>query len=295
MKARGDVGELKLVLNGSFRSGTSMLWKIVKDSNPDMLCFYEPCHPSLSDLICEHPEGHVNDLHGYVLFDEYHHAFDMSEGVFNDALSQTKIYPDTYDQISERVSRFTCLDQACVLQSNRWHYFLEELHSEYDCALMHVLRNPFKVWDSIQRGIRQQGEFSYQIRRLLRNRSLGEFFGSDAIYQKSMKVHSLQPPLFLSSFERFIVGWILSNDIAVKAVLAHSGTVLTYESILSSGGDVLDALDLAGVRFDQHAFVRRQAVTFLDSTEYNKIASICTRFGMEDVMEDLLKSIGELQ
>jgi hypothetical protein len=42
---------IKLILNGSFRSGTIMLWKIMRDSNPGMLVFYEPLHSELFGYI----------------------------------------------------------------------------------------------------------------------------------------------------------------------------------------------------------------------------------------------------
>jgi hypothetical protein len=38
---------VKLIVNGYFRSGTSIIWKILKESNLDYTVYYEPCHESL--------------------------------------------------------------------------------------------------------------------------------------------------------------------------------------------------------------------------------------------------------
>lgn len=285
------MGELKLVLNGSFRSGTSMLWQIVKDSNPGVFCFYEPCHPDLGDLIRQHPMGTTNDLHEQVLFDEYYRAFGSDDRSFDDPLSKSEVYPNTFDEVDARVAAFLHVDKPYVLQTNRWHYFLNELHHAHGCGLMHVLRNPFRVWDSIQSGVRDQGEFRYQFRRVLRNRTLGLFFGSDRIYEVARGRHSHPTPVFSTSLERFLVAWVLSNQAAVEATLSVGGTVLTYESILSSGGEVLDTLQIAGLSFSKYGSVRHKSVVFLTVPERQQIERICVRFRVEDKLDDLLKSI----
>lgn len=270
-----------------------MLWRVLKDSNPEVLCFYEPCHPKLSDLIKKHPPGIVNDLHQDVLFDEYYRAFKDPVSTFRDALSRTEVYPNSMGEIRERVSKFVDTEKDFILQTNRWHFDLGNIHSEYGCSLLHVLRNPFRVWDSVQRGIRKQGKAGYQLRRFMMNRSLGDFFGSNSIYLTAKKVHPHSEPLFTTSFQRFIAGWVISNFYAVNAVRQAGGTALTYESILASGGDVLDTLSINNVRLHQHASIRRMETKFLETKEQAEISGICRRFGIEDQFNAIIALIDE--
>ena len=39
---------IKILINGFFRSGTTLIWSILKDCNPKYLVLYEPFHPSLA-------------------------------------------------------------------------------------------------------------------------------------------------------------------------------------------------------------------------------------------------------
>lgn len=270
-----------------------MLWKVLKDSNPEVLCFYEPCHPKISDLLQAHPIGAVNELHEDVLFDEYHQAFENPVPAFQDGLSRTKVYPDSFEQIRERISKFVNTDKDIILQTNRWHFHLMEIHAKYGCSLMHTLRNPFHVWDSVQRGIREQGRLLYELRRIAMNRSLGDFFGSNSIYLTAQKVHPHPEPLLATSFERFIAGWVISNYYAVNAVRSAGGTILTYESILASAGNVLDALSSDKLQWHRHASIRRKEVKFLEPEERAQLAAICKRFKIDDLFHALLEMIGE--
>lgn len=281
---------LKLIINGSFRSGTSILWEVVKRSNPDMVCFYEPCHPDLLPLLKEHPKGRVNPLHGMVVFDEYHDNFsDLT--IFDDSLSRTKVLPESIEPVMERIARFELLGKPYILQANRWHLHLGELSRHYACPVLQLVRNPYRVWDSIQRGIRNQGKLSYQIRRFLVNRSLGDFFGSNRIYEICSRHAAIKPPRFSTSFERFIVGWLLSNDRAVQSALRTGGEILLYEDLCRSGGKVLKDLNLGGVRFDASGIIRQKASVFLNDSELRKLRSIARKYGVSGKLDRLLECL----
>lgn len=279
---------LKLIINGSFRSGTSVLWKLVKQSNPDIVCFYEPCHPELLPLLNEHPKGRVNPLHGMIVFDEYHESFpDLT--IFDDSLSRTAVLPESIEPIMGRIARFESLGKPYILQANRWHLHLEELSRHYGCPVLQLVRSPYRVWESIQRGIRNQGKLTYQIRRFLINRTLGEFFASNQIYEICSRHAAIKHPRFSTSFERFIVGWLISNYCATQSALKTEGKIVIYEELCHSGGEILKDFDLRGVRFDECGMLHRKASVFLNDSELLKLRSIARKYGVTAELDRLIE------
>jgi len=255
---------IKFILNGFFRSGTTILWKIMRDSNPDMYVFCEPLH---NELFLEiHREQSLKECgHGYPTTNEYVEQ----GGEFLKRLRQLhpsiggRAYCFKIDDIIRYLKIFDSLDKPVVLQPNRMHFILSDVAKAFDCKVAHVIRHPLDVFLSVMfsspklKRVRSLfGVNPYEL-RLFRNPNpyfldeqcnfISRYFGLRPARMSFLYRH-LHPKIFY--LKRFILVWTVTNWYAVTEIDASNGLIVRYEDIVSIENTLQYLASFAGIKID---------------------------------------------
>ncbi|MFK7779650.1 MAG: sulfotransferase domain-containing protein [Candidatus Gracilibacteria bacterium] len=278
---------LKLIVNGYFRSGTSIVWKILKDSNNDYTVFYEPCHEALFDLVSDYEKSSnkKNTLHGMDIWEEYTKNPDFFNKLRFIHPNILKPVPVNYSKIKNYVNAFNELDENTILQTNRWHLFLDFLGKDFDCEIIHIIRNPIDVYNSI---INKAFEKNQYIKKIIyKNRS----FNINIWYQELSKFY---PELYqnrlynskynlLFPFEMFIVVWVLTNYYALLKL--NKRNIIIYEKLLYSPDEYKKKIEKLGFKFEYKKILKenKKEIEKWEQIENNKeIKHIVKKFCLQD-------------
>jgi hypothetical protein len=237
---------IKILINGYYRSGTTMLFHQVNRCLPsNFVAFYEPCYPLLGLVVRNEDSNKVSNIHGSALWKSYqlleeqdfskllrNHPNSKKQGISNDkALIE---YLDIYNGFKK----------DSFLQSNRYHLFLSVIKKEYSPALLHIIRDPNSVFDSIKKAYTGNATGA---KKIIKNIRLitgpGDFFGNKTefkyfiqktgkpkvIYQ-NWKLKYFTTPSF---YERIIVNWTLSNYYALKSIEQNGDKLIVYENMIA--------------------------------------------------------------
>jgi len=136
------------VINGYYRTGTSIVWWILQQSNPETIILYEPHSIGLhNEFKTLNPKADtVNPLHGMPIYKPY---FMVSEEVRRKFLETAKPKPvytkDDFEDAIRTVEMFNNIDKRVVVQSNQLHPILHEFAKYFDCNYIHIVRDPAGV------------------------------------------------------------------------------------------------------------------------------------------------------
>ena len=136
------------VINGYYRTGTSIVWWILQQSNPETIILYEPHSVGLhNDFRTFNPNADfVNPLHGMPIYKPY---FMVSEEVRRKFLETAKPKPvytkDDFEDAVKTVEMFNDIDKRVIVQSNQLHPILHEFAEYFDCNYIHIVRDPAEV------------------------------------------------------------------------------------------------------------------------------------------------------
>lgn len=248
---------IKAVFNGYWRSGTTLVWRILRESNPELLVFYEPFNRKLPVyLLREGPEG-SSPLHDVPLWREYYEAGIIEEVGLNHP-NLNSVFPETWGDAELYLKIFHNLSQDCVLQTNRAHFFLKSIERTFSARLIQIFRDPLAVYTSIvkhgaihqKKGIiEKMAHLSYRIFRR------GHFFETAPCFMWIRK-HFGYPSVWEYKFRithirdllgMFAVCWTISNYFALRAV---EDCFLKYEDLLIYPDEVSKKVEeCAGVKF----------------------------------------------
>jgi len=122
------------VVNGYFRTGTTLLWNLIRLSNPHALHLYEPYHPELANKLEKWTIGSRDGLHGLPLWDDY---FALPKRVLTHILAtipKENVVFD-YEYAIEHVKPLKSLGVCVYLQPNRVHPVLGILGAWAECSV----------------------------------------------------------------------------------------------------------------------------------------------------------------
>lgn len=243
----GDEMTIKLIVNGYFRSGTTLLWDITRKLLKDHVCFYEPLHHELAQLInSEKLLNEKNKLHQIYLFKEYSKIddFTLRRLLFN--------HPNysKFGILNERVlfdylNIYNDMNFNVALQPNRLSLYLDIVLKKYKPKSIHIIRHPLDVYTSIKKAYyTKDNKFEYLLKVILRPFLGKESADINKTYKWSLD-HLGKPVNFNKSklsyyinyfdiFGEFVVVWTLSNYYAIKAIEENNGLLLIYENLIKN-------------------------------------------------------------
>jgi hypothetical protein len=246
---------IKILINGYYRSGTTMLFHQVNNALPvDSVGFYEPCYPLLGLVVRNEDSTKIQNLHGSTLWKSYQN---LAEDVFEDLL-RNHPNPDKKgiqnDQaLIEYLNIYHNMSSDSFLQTNRYHLFLSVIKREFNPITIHVIRHPLNVFDSIKKAYSGNATgIKGLIKKLRMLVNVGDFFGNKSefayLIQRTGKPTSLYQNWNLkyffkpTFFERIIVNWTISNYAALKAIEKNGDKLVIYEELVSKPSEIFAEL-----------------------------------------------------
>jgi hypothetical protein len=236
---------IEFVLNGYYRSGTTVLYRAIRATGYTIL--YEPLAPV---LLKEAIEKHwINSrLHGASVGTEYmnelkdhldklqelHMAVKLRIGGDNTPL---ELYPEVaafFDYLHD-------LDMKLAAQPNNCHFILKAMKKRYGCETWHIVRNPIDTWIAMvleppiggakgvkerMRAVLYEGRTTPFARVYLQMYNKNAFFLNEtaAILRQRYKIRGK------TQFDKFLHVWTYCNYEACK----QADHVLYYEQIVKN-------------------------------------------------------------
>lgn len=234
---------LRLVVSGSFRSGTTYLWEQFRENNPDCVSLYEPCHEELPWKIDQY-KYEYESLSGDTARLEksvWHEYVDYNlQSLIRSAHPHIgEVFPKSFDSIERYIELLEThiSSKNLIIKTNRWLMHLGDIHRSFNAKLCHIIRNPFAVLNSMTRNDPPKG-----IPSLIADR-----FGwrHDVFYLKQTEAW-LRLRYYGINWDRtlaerlsnlinrdavFLFCWIKMNLKALRDVRASNGIVLCYETL----------------------------------------------------------------
>jgi len=135
------------IINGYYRSGTTLMQRLYKLSNPNHIVLSEPTQHEIIDHVLANGCFKPSVLHGWNIFEDYcrlprevkHEFIRRHFVVFDDNKEQWGI------MTSEGAVRYLLqplhdCKQPVVIKSNQLHLFLDKLREWYNCWILHLNR-----------------------------------------------------------------------------------------------------------------------------------------------------------
>ena len=266
---------IRLIFNGFYKSGSTMMWWILKQSNPDMLCFYEPLSPELFKL-----RGSYSNLHKLPVWEDYDTSdFKQIEYAFRHRQEELMVnydwdvLPSRVDEVAPLLDLIHELDRDSIIQPNRCHFVLKDLSRRYNCKFIHIIRNPIDTWiaytiEPVIQFKTISNRIKLIVKRLLYSLR-GGLFGRYVLTNMMAKRPSIANSYYLSSdydiihtrynidtvedyLDMFLIVWTMCNYEAFKQTIRNNaGIVVYYEDIVHAPKYWFRIMrDFSDVKFD---------------------------------------------
>jgi len=286
---------IKIILNGYYRSGTTFLWKYLKDSFPEHISFYEPLHTELALSIHQEEKGGENNrLHGEFLWQEYlnltseklsqiiaHNPNANKEGIKSEQDLLT--YLDLFEEMKEKV----------ILQPNRLHFFIDTVSKEYNSKMIHVIRHPLDVYASMKKAYLNVKSPVYKIAKKLFYPGFWISPGFDLSkeyrwinenkkYPIDKRCNWFNKYFSLDHFGKFVVIWTISNYYAIKSIEKNKGLILVYEELVDNPKKISKDLEkFLKTKFENPIRVKRKNSFKFSNSELKRLVRAVKKYKIE--------------
>lgn len=279
---------IRAIFNGYWRSGTTLSWNIARESNPELLVFYEPFNRKLPVYLLRYGPKGVSPLHGIALWNDYYKSGIVEEvGIFHSNLDS--VFPERWLDAKLYLQLFHNLPEDCVLKTNRAHFILDRIKKEFSARVVHIVRNPIDVYNSIIKYrsinkkisiIEKMAHLSYRIFRR-------EFFFETAPCFMWIRKHFGYPSVWDYKFKithsrdllgKFAVCWTVSNYFALKAA---GDCFFKYEDLLMYPDRVRKKVeDCTGIKFNTDKMDIKIAEKRYNKKVHNKFLTKIEEYGL---------------
>ncbi len=248
---------IKFILNGFQRSGTTLMWKLMKRSNPGMIHLYEPFQETVAEV--EKFEDKVIRIHGDKVWKDYSYLppsvleklkqkrRELKSKVNVNNLNFSYFYPTDIKEVSDYLDLINGIDKPVTLQLNRGALILPELSEKYKCSYAHIIRNPYDVWISFMKPLTSDGWRSFA-RKHVFMRTYGYYWDLDNIYNFLKRYDDSVPEIKKGDYVgKFVVNWSYINYYAIKK-LDNRGIAFWVEDLNEENLKKLE--QHSGIKFD---------------------------------------------
>jgi len=307
-----------LVFNGYYRSGTTIFYRILKESNRDKLIFYEPLAPVIPEkLINRHEIAKSTKLHGFNPWDCYlkpefkkvryeylHNLLELRDSYsrISKCCKSVDILPFHLDRIVERLfDMLSYTGDKVIIQPNRCHFILREISKRYGCPFIHIIRNPIDTWISQTFEPASKKVSFASILLKIKTTTLGRgilthmlpkapFAGNWFLICPDYKIISERFNLETNTkdwLDRVLIVWTYCNYYAFKQADDEKGMVVYYEEVTSEPERWLKIMsDFSGVNFDlRFAKILKPRITKDESLKKHFVERL-ERLGLLDMVNE---------
>ncbi len=153
------------IINGYYRTGTTIIYHILQESNPEIPIIYEPHAPSVYEALSR-GQVRIDTIHPLHKIPIYRPYFMVEKGVLEEYLRVAKprsVY--TEEKVKEAVQTilpFHSSKKKVIIQSNQLHPVLHEVSKTFKIRYVHIVRDPAEVfyshlgsWISVKRMLQE--------------------------------------------------------------------------------------------------------------------------------------------
>jgi len=295
---------IKFILNGSFRSGTTLVWKIMRESNPGMYVFCEPLHNNLFKEI--YREQVLKQYgHGFSTTSEYLQVGDE----FLKHLRQfhpvigNEVYTFKIDDVTRYLKIYDSLDKPVILQPNRMHFIISDIAHAFNCKVAHIIRHPLDIFLSVMfsspklKYLRKLLGINPYLFRLIRNPNpyfldeqfefMLRYFGVGQMWKVAYDKYFLPKHYYL---QRFIICWTISNWYAVNEIDKANGLIARYEDIVSGENTLQRLENYSGVRFDpKKVNIHKKSIAKYKKGDIELCFNLAERMGIGEEFRNIME------
>ena len=235
---------LQVVLNGYFRSGTTILWHLLRLSQPDKLHLHEPFHPKLLWHL-NNDIGKDDPMHMIPLWDDYVKLDGHTLKTIIEVAQTLDGSPVTWLEAKPVVEALDRDSHDIYIKCVRAHAILPFLANHYDVQIYHIIRCPACTWidhfdamdlRDVDTLLGINPTYNYADRFYLLN-----------TYKKLKQMFDV--PFKANNYlDMFVYNWVVSNYLAVtKTAEFDNFEVILYEECVDN--DVLRKLGIGNAYY----------------------------------------------
>lgn len=136
------------IINGYYRSGTTLMQRLYKESYPNHFVLSEPTQHEIIDHALANGCFNTNTLHGWKIFEDYcklprkikHDFIRRHFEVFDYDKAQHGIMT-SYGAVRYLLTPFIEAEVPIVVKSTQLHLFLDNLARDFNCWILHLFRD----------------------------------------------------------------------------------------------------------------------------------------------------------
>jgi len=208
---------IKAILNGYYRSGTTIMWWIMRLSNLDKPVLYEPTSPVLLDFLKKWEFGKVDGLHRLPIFDGY---FMMPKPCLDNFMTNQRgadVYL-SHENAFKTLNPLHNCNKEIIIKTCQLHLILNKVANKYGCNYVHLVRHPADVFVShLGKPYRKDSRLMAIYQLKVNDPKIDGAFWLKSIYEKAserlgVKVRDND------YIGKFVTAWVFCNYEALKQV-----------------------------------------------------------------------------
>lgn len=310
---------IKLVFNGYYRSGTTMMFRIMQRSNPDKKVFWEPLQQGVYYNLLKFDKGLKTGNKEYREFMyPYSELTDKKKTVLSKKHSfLVNRYFEDKNGVMDYLKEFDELASENILQTNRAHFFLDEIAQRFNCKYVHIIRNPLDEWISFtkkdeSKDLKQSSKKGLNdFKKLLTGKNkfvtfhtlktFLQFYLSKPLsrgpFNLNREFGQIKKKLGLKvsvedDFDKFILNWYYINKNALEQAKGSAkGKVVWYENILQNPQKELDKLSkFSDVKFSRKAENIRKNDFGFAGKKVDEFWRKCKKLGIKEEIQNIIES-----
>jgi len=236
------------ILNGYYRSGTTILWWIFQLSNLDKPIIYEPHSPSILEQARKYGCMHIDGLHGFPLLMSF---YMVKEHIFEEYLDNAIPKPiyEKPDEAVETIEMFHRESKDVYVQPNQLHFVLNEVSAKFGCKYVHVMRSPIDTfWSHLPPNIRKENAILDIACGGHYDKLKGSFWIEDCYNVGKKFIDRRAKGDYI--IDKFLISWTAANYVAMKnSQLTVNGMVVKFEDFLENPKETFEKVgDFLGLK-----------------------------------------------
>jgi len=168
------------VLNGYYRSGTTIWQRIIKESNPNIIDLHEPTSPVVG---IELRYGYRN-IHGWDIYNGYSKLPRATYFEFlrrwDEVFTEQKGIMTDWSDVKYLLEPIHECDIPIFIKSNQLHLFLDKIRRYFKCWTVHIVRD---LAQNIYSHVKVLYSCEHYRRRVLLSSSFPDCFFVDYVYR----------------------------------------------------------------------------------------------------------------
>lgn len=261
---------IKFIMNAFPRTGSTIMYWMLKEGNPDALHLYEPLHDKLFRLM--HEEKNV--LHGGNPWSDYQKVSPkVLQEMWLKHKDSTHLY--RFTECEPYLNVVNSIGSDVILQTNRMHFVLQDAAQKYQCKVVHLCRKPADCFLGFAE------IFAIYAKDLTKNYNwwIENIYGFVGFFENQYHAiaEKFNAPHVTEFLDKWLVVWTYQNYYAAQQADGKNVMIVFLEDIVNGQG--IDAIEaFGGVKLGARDIIDPKKVFLADEA-------------FEETIEERIKSL----